>query len=116
VEKEVEAVHMESVDKELKNIKTFLSDNPVGIGVDGPLPKIRFITHSQNHRFFGRQGLLTDLHSVLSRSGNTAQRRYVLYGVGGSGKTQIATQYSYQSLNDYQAVIWILADSSGKIQ
>jgi hypothetical protein len=60
VEKEVEAVHMESVDKELKNIKTFLSDNPFGVGVDGPLPKIRFITHSQNHRFFGRQDLLTD--------------------------------------------------------
>lgn len=48
-------------------------------------------------------------------SGPQKQRRFALSGVGGAGKTQIALEYTYLHLEDYRAIIWILADSPEKI-
>ena len=36
---------------------------------------------------------------------------YVLYGLGGVGKTQIAIEYSYQHRADFDIIYWIRADS-----
>lgn len=43
------------------------------------------------------------------------QHRFALSGLGGSGKPQIALEYTYRHLDDYKVVIWILADSLEKI-
>lgn len=34
-----------------------------------------------------------------------------LFGMGGVGKTQIATQYAYQSLDKFDAVLWMASDN-----
>jgi len=35
---------------------------------------------------------------------------YVIYGLGGVGKTQLAIEYSYQHRNDFDIIHWLRAD------
>ncbi|KAF2118386.1 P-loop containing nucleoside triphosphate hydrolase protein [Lophiotrema nucula] len=77
---------------------------------------IRLVPHSQIFRFFGRQDILDTVHQVLDDEAQKEQRRFTLFGLGGSGKTQIAVEYTYRHLDKYQAVMCILADSPDKIQ
>ena len=79
------------------------------------LPLIRIIPHSRNERFFGRHSILDLMHRRLMPSKSRNQRRFALSGLGGAGKTQIALEYTYRSLDDYKVVVWILADSQEKI-
>ena len=37
--------------------------------------------------------------------------RYVLHGLGGIGKTQIALEYSYRHRNKFDIVYWLRADN-----
>ena len=41
---------------------------------------------------------------------------FILYGLGGIGKTQIALAYAYQKLDSLDAVFWIAADTEYSIQ
>lgn len=94
-----------------------------------PLPSIRMIPHSRNDKFHGRDALLDALHAGLSGSNTTScrngcengstihkHRRHVLHGLGGSGKTQVAVEYSYRHFDDYKVIIWLLADNPDKLQ
>ena len=42
-------------------------------------------------------------------------RSFVLCGFGGIGKTQIAIQYAYSRLQQYDAIFWVQADGADKI-
>jgi hypothetical protein len=55
----------------------------------------------------GREDLLADLHALLSADGATAPRPLVLCGLGGAGKTSIATEYAHRHLAEL-AVAWHL--------
>ncbi|MFC3454820.1 NB-ARC domain-containing protein [Amycolatopsis speibonae] len=61
--------------------------------------------------FTGRDELLDQLTERLS-SGATA----VLHGLGGIGKTQMATEYIYRHLRDYDLVWWIDAAHTTQIR
>jgi tetratricopeptide (TPR) repeat protein len=66
----------------------------------------------RNPFFTGRQDILQQLHTHLALGGAAAiTQSYAISGLGGIGKTQIAVEYAYQHYQDYQAVLWMLADS-----
>lgn len=113
VRTEVDMAHMEFIQTQLASIESFIdaSSTPRYLS----LPIVRLIPHSRNHRFFGRQGILDIMREQLSPSRSDRQRVFALSGPGGSGKTQIALEYTYRFLEDYKIVIWILADSPEKI-
>lgn len=64
--------------------------------------------HSRNKSFTGRKDLLDRLHSEITRDQST-QAIVVLYGTGGIGKTQIASEYAHAHYKTYQSVFWINA-------
>ena len=77
-----------------------------------PLPrKTAFVPRwnvpvAHNPFFTGRQKEMEDLRAVLASGGRAA-----LTGMGGVGKTQVATEYAHFHRNEYQAVLWVRAAS-----
>jgi tetratricopeptide (TPR) repeat protein len=63
-----------------------------------PFPENRFFT--------GRQDVLDGLKTTLDASGVAA-----LTGLSGIGKTQTAVRYAYDHRKDYEAVLWVRAES-----
>ncbi|KAI0859127.1 hypothetical protein F4860DRAFT_483967 [Xylaria cubensis] len=115
VKSEVDIAHMQFVQAQLAAIGTVVIASPTPQYME--LPVIRLIPHSRNDRFFGRQEILQKISKKLNAlsTQQRKQQRFVLCGPGGSGKTQIALEYTYQHLEDYKVVIWILADSLEKM-
>ena len=66
----------------------------------------------QNRFFYGREELLADIASQF-QSGVHVQG---LYGMGGVGKTQIALQYAYAHLSEYEGILWINAENRFTLQ
>jgi len=67
-----------------------------------------------NPNFTGRGELLAQLGERLG-AGTTAVLPATLHGMGGIGKTQMATEYIYRHLQDYDIVWWIQATRSTQI-
>lgn len=56
--------------------------------------------------FTGRDEILETIHNVLS-----SQKVACVSGVAGVGKTQTAVEYAHRYWNDYQVVLWAVADT-----
>ncbi len=64
----------------------------------------------RNPFFTGREPLLALLHKRLSTTRTAALiQPQALYGLGGIGKTQTATEYAYRYDDEYTHVCWIYA-------
>ena len=70
------------------------------------------ISYQYNPFFTGREDLLSRLQKQLQTGQSSAlSQPQAMSGLGGIGKTQIAVQYAYQHSDDYQAVLWVRAES-----
>ncbi|UZF74617.1 FxSxx-COOH system tetratricopeptide repeat protein [Amycolatopsis mediterranei] len=69
----------------------------------------------RNPNFTGRQELLREL-SERVMSGTTAVLPSALHGMGGIGKTQMAVEYIYGHLREYDIVWWISATEAAQIR
>jgi len=78
----------------------------------GELPgKISNIPYPHNPNFTGRVDLLDRLHDALT-SGQYAAftQTQAITGLGGVGKTQLALEYTYRRLADYEAIWWVRSE------
>ena len=64
------------------------------------------VPYERNFFFTGRDAILTAVRTELTTRGRT-----LLSGLGGAGKTQIAVEYAYRHRNDYDAVLWVTAET-----
>jgi transcriptional regulator with XRE-family HTH domain len=66
----------------------------------------------RNPYFTGREQLLLRLHRTLAAEKTVAlSQTRVISGLGGIGKTQTALEYAYRYAREYEAVLWVQADS-----
>ncbi|HEV2655399.1 MAG TPA: toll/interleukin-1 receptor domain-containing protein, partial [Ktedonobacteraceae bacterium] len=81
------------------------------------LPRLWSIPYARNSFFLGRDELLARLHAQLHTGQTTAisQPPQAVSGLGGIGKTQLAIEYAYRYHQDYQAVLWARAATSGDL-
>src|SRR4051794_11368692 len=77
-------------------------------GFAGALPEVWKVP-SRNPRFTGRDGMLAELRRRLHAGEGTLVVQ-ALYGLGGVGKTQLATEYAHRFAADYDLVWWIDAE------
>ncbi|MDP3105470.1 MAG: tetratricopeptide repeat protein [Candidatus Methanoperedens sp.] len=68
------------------------------------------VPFQRNPYFTGREDILIDLHNAL-KSDKAAVLAQAISGLGGIGKTQTAVEYAYQYRNEYDAVLWVKANS-----
>ncbi|MEX5633459.1 FxSxx-COOH system tetratricopeptide repeat protein [Parafrankia sp. FMc2] len=81
----------------------------------GPPPSLRGALPPRNPHFTGRAGLLVDLHERL-RAGETSDLPVALLGMGGVGTSQLAIEYVYRHLTDFDVVWWIPAGDGTQIR
>ncbi|WP_410632070.1 FxSxx-COOH system tetratricopeptide repeat protein [Amycolatopsis sp. cmx-4-83] len=93
-------VHEEAADSR-QRVRQLTTDAPA---VWGAVP-------ARNPDFTGRQRLLAALAHDLHNGG-----RAVLHGMGGLGKSQIATEYVYRNLDRYDLVWWVSAAQETRIR
>lgn len=76
----------------------------------GKLPPIWNIREARNPYFTGRDEMLRRLHEDLA-SCEHASLIQVISGLGGVGKTQLALEYAYRHVNEYEGVWWLRAET-----
>lgn len=81
------------------------------------LPCFSVRAHERQSTFFGRAEILDMMDDVLLASNQVSTdpktfslRSFALCGMGGIGKTQIATEYVYSRRTEFEAVFWVSAD------
>lgn len=70
----------------------------------------------RNPNFTGRVELLDQLSKRLVAGSTTAVLPAALHGMGGIGKTQMAVEYIYRHLRDYDIIWWIQAAQPTQIR
>ncbi len=70
------------------------------------------VPYRRNPFFTGREATLSELHQLLmtTRTASLTQPQ-AMSGLGGIGKTQVALEYAYRYGEEYQAVLWVRAES-----
>lgn len=71
-------------------------------------PDIWNVPYNRNPNFTGREQLLKNIRASLT-SNQRAAMPLVIHGLGGVGKTQLALEYAYRHLQDYDLVWWVRA-------
>ena len=84
-----------------------------GPRLPGVLPEVWGEVPTRNVAFTGRDTMLVMLRKGLLSSGRSVV--HALHGMGGVGKTQLATEYAWRFANEYDAVWWIEAEQADLI-
>src|SRR5579863_4277788 len=70
------------------------------------------IPYSRNPYFTERGQILLSLHKTLGAENSVVlSQTLTISGLGGIGKTQTALEYAYRYAYEYEAVLWVGADS-----
>ena len=77
-------------------------------------PRIWNVPHRRNPNFTGREELLAELRKELT-SGKRAALTQAIFGLGGVGKTQLATEYAYRHAGDYDVVWWVRSEEAATL-
>ena len=105
--KEVAKGIREEVEKlKAKQVRTALNT------IEVKAEKLWNVPYPHNPFFTGRGNVIEELYSALKVSGVTALAQpQAISGLGGVGKTQTAVEYAYRYSHEYDAVLWVKADS-----
>jgi transcriptional regulator with XRE-family HTH domain/tetratricopeptide (TPR) repeat protein len=75
-------------------------------------PRVWMLPYPRNLFFLGREDVLALLqHQMQAGQTMAISQPQAISGLGGVGKTQVALEYAYRHIGDYQAVLWTRADS-----
>jgi hypothetical protein len=68
------------------------------------------LPYDRNWFFTGRDAFLKDLHAALRD-----RDRVAISGLGGVGKTHVASEYAYRHGHEYEAIFWVGAESESTL-
>ncbi|KAM0431327.1 hypothetical protein ACHAPT_005301 [Fusarium lateritium] len=77
----------------------------------GPRIPCHIMSTAKNRLFFPRPAITEQMEARLLPAESTGLKSFLLHGLGGSGKTQLAASFAYNHWHDYDIIIWAVADS-----
>ena len=83
----------------------------IDAGIAPPLNATLSLSHPRNPFFTGREELLAGLETAFRTTHVIA-----LCGMGGVGKTQVATEYAHRVHEGHRSVLWMNAEGGGDIE
>ncbi|KAI2630921.1 hypothetical protein GGR54DRAFT_176744 [Hypoxylon sp. NC1633] len=69
------------------------------------------VKRSARSFYTGREKQMAKLDAAFKDTGSIGQKRFVIYGLGGSGKTELALKYAEDHLRDFWGVFYVDASS-----
>ena len=81
-----------------------------GFSLDQWPTEVWTVPQQRDMFFTGRDGVFRSLRALLI-PGSTAALTQAISGLGGIGKTHTAVEYAYRFHRDYEAVLWLQANS-----
>jgi tetratricopeptide (TPR) repeat protein/DNA-binding XRE family transcriptional regulator len=99
-------------DEEIEDSRAHLSSRPLS-EPERPYPSIWNVPPRSPY-FVGRNDTLQQLHDALT-AGKTTVLTEALSGLGGIGKTLTAIEYAYQYRHEYNAVMWVQAETNEQL-
>ncbi|KAK4116309.1 TPR-like protein [Canariomyces notabilis] len=116
VESEADIARMQKDEGRYKEVLELLSSMQMAKTDSDTRIRYNNIPFPANTRFSGREDVLDAVHKALSlrdtATSTQSPRSMALFGMGGVGKTQIALQYAYQNLEEFQVILWVAADNA----
>ncbi len=107
---EYEELNKKGTFPQAQNISNLLQQQEAKLDeVNKLLPPIWNVPHIRNTHFTGREDILSELRAALT-SGEPAAWKQAVTGMGGVGKTQIALEYIYRHMAEYQIIWWIRSE------
>jgi len=102
-----------SVQSEPRSRQIFPGQAPTtGARFGAPFPETWNVPRRHNAFFTGRTPVLDQLfHTFRYENAASMIPPQVITGLGGMGKTQAAAEYAYRFRAEYQAVLWVRADT-----
>jgi tetratricopeptide (TPR) repeat protein len=93
-------------------VKTLLAFTRLAPPFPGGLPPVWTVPFPRNPSFTGREDELDTLRKRLAERTTAAiTQPQAVHGLGGVGKTQLGVEYAWRHQADYDAVLWVVADS-----
>jgi tetratricopeptide (TPR) repeat protein len=93
----------------LADLQLLSASNPAP---SSDMPAFWNIPYPPNPFFLGRDELMLQLHDQLQSGPPAALTQpQAISGLGGIGKTQLATEYAYRYRHEYKAVLWVRAEA-----
>ncbi len=117
IEQEERIADLEAQKNRHESLESILKGRPTSFLDVTPTKHIPF---SRNPHFVGRGKELQIIHDSLSihnasqSSPVAGQRALVLHGLGGMGKTETALEYAYRSMDSFDSILWIAAETEQK--
>ncbi|MCX6844130.1 MAG: FxSxx-COOH system tetratricopeptide repeat protein, partial [candidate division WOR-3 bacterium] len=110
--KDVEAAVAEVNGKVAKLHEVLKQQPPVQVPAVAPAGLVWNVPFDRNRSFTGREEMLTRLRQELVGGKDVAlTQKAAVHGLGGIGKTQLAVEYCFRHVHDYDIIWWVRADT-----
>ncbi|KAI1119751.1 amidase signature domain-containing protein [Nemania abortiva] len=78
---------------------------------------LHLLPESHTALFMGRNDILSDMDSYFEASAHSNKDLsvYVIHGVGGLGKTEIAREFAHRKKKEIDAILWVGAESQASL-
>ncbi|KAI1330538.1 hypothetical protein F5Y16DRAFT_396032 [Xylariaceae sp. FL0255] len=78
---------------------------------------LHLLPDSHTNLFLGREDILSDMESYFEVSSQLDEELsvYVIYGVGGVGKTAVAREFGHRIKRETDAILWVGAESQASL-
>ena len=73
------------------------------------------VPHPQNRRFVGRYREFEKLRRLFSSLDGNSHYSVAIFGLGGVGKSQVASEFAYRYKSKYSSVFWVNGSSRQKL-